>query len=352
MKAGTHEHGVDAAATLAQLDGVLRDSEAAPVDRRDAALALHDMFSDLTGLPKLGANRDSGAEHVETELVDGVALSPMDAALCLHDYVRTWAFAEGARRAIEAARIRFPGERIRVLYAGTGPFAPLAVLQVPHFSAADVGFTLVDVHSVSTEATRSLFTALGATDYVDEWATADATRWSSGDGELFHVVIAEVMQRALAKEPQVAVSRQMCTLLHPDGFLVPERISLELALFDPSTTFQDNDEGVIEMRTDYERLSLGSVFELTAQTARSMVVTDEQIELPSVGVPATVSGDSPLNILTQITTFDGVTVTEGQSGLTTIEPVSLPSIVNAHDCLVVSYQLGEHPKLNVRIGSR
>lgn len=59
------------------------------------------------------------------------AISPYAAATCLLDYGRTRAFARGVHDAIEAANIRFPGERIEILYGGTGPYAPLALMQTP-----------------------------------------------------------------------------------------------------------------------------------------------------------------------------------------------------------------------------
>ena len=60
-----------------------------------------------------------------TQLESGLALAPHLAARCVLDVKRTMAFQRGAARAIEAARARFPGETIEIVYAGTGPFAPL-----------------------------------------------------------------------------------------------------------------------------------------------------------------------------------------------------------------------------------
>jgi hypothetical protein len=59
-----------------------------------------------------------------TQLPSGLALAPHLAALCVLDEQRTAAFQRGVALAIEAARARFPGETVEVVYAGTGPFAP------------------------------------------------------------------------------------------------------------------------------------------------------------------------------------------------------------------------------------
>ena len=69
--------------------------------------------------------------QLETLLPNGKAIYPYAAATCLLDYARTRAFAGSVHDAIEAANIRFPGERIEILYGGTGPYAPLALMQTP-----------------------------------------------------------------------------------------------------------------------------------------------------------------------------------------------------------------------------
>jgi hypothetical protein len=63
-----------------------------------------------------------------TPLAAGVALAPSLAASCLMDAQRTRRFLCGLRDAIALRAARGGTE---VVYAGTGPFAPLALLLVP-----------------------------------------------------------------------------------------------------------------------------------------------------------------------------------------------------------------------------
>ena len=63
----------------------------------------------------------------ETLTSNGLALSPTMAAMCANDFVRTIQFIRGTHAAIADIRERFPDRPARVLYAGCGPYATLAV---------------------------------------------------------------------------------------------------------------------------------------------------------------------------------------------------------------------------------
>ena len=198
-------------------------------ERRDAAHALHLLLARIAG-PAFAAPTGTDGATCDTALPDGLALSPAYAAMCLLDHNRTGAFAAGLASAIARAQARFPGQRIRVLYAGTGPFATLALIQHALFSPEEVGFTLLDIHQSSLDAARRIHGALDLNAYLDAAHCADATTFAH-EGPPFHVAVSETMQRALKKEPQVAITRRIARLLQPDGILVPERIALDLALF-------------------------------------------------------------------------------------------------------------------------
>jgi predicted GNAT superfamily acetyltransferase len=206
---------------------ILLAGESYPGELLGATHALREEFTALSGV---------GDEPGEATALDaGVAISPGDAARCLTDFARTVTFLRGIRAAIHEARRRFAGQRIRVLYAGCGPWAPLALPLCTEFRPEQVGFILVDIHERSIEAARRLVAGLDLDAFVIDAVQADATKLRLD--EPFHVVVAEVMQQALAKEPQFAVTANLAAQLPEGGLFIPERIRVEATAADVDREF-------------------------------------------------------------------------------------------------------------------
>lgn len=327
--------------TLVQLDATLRNVDAWHADRLHAAWGLHDLFVTLTDQPNADASDKSGPVFDETFGPSGRAVSPFYAALCLRDYLRTYAFAEGVTRAIRHVRARQPDRPVRVLYAGTGPFAPLAVLQAPHFSADEVQFTLLDIHNESDAASRRVFAALQIQGLVEARHVVDAIRWAPEDDRVFDVIVTEVMQAALKNEPQVQMTQALAPLLAADGVFVPEQIDLDLVQAHPETLFGETPELLPP--------AIGCAMTLTAETARKLEFNDGIAHLPSLRVPDHQTADAPLIIDTRIRTFGEIELTYGLSGLT--QPIVLHDTPTprAGDMISLAYRVGSEPKLLVEV---
>ena len=136
-------------------------------------------------------------------------------------------FLRGVDAALRAAQARFPGERLRFLEAGRGPFALLALPLATRFGPEEVGFTLLDIHAHSLDAARKIIEALGLEAYVDEYIEADAATWRCLEDRRPHVVVSETMQNGLKNEPQVAITRNLAPQRLPGGFFLPEAVSLD-----------------------------------------------------------------------------------------------------------------------------
>src|SRR4028119_129739 len=192
-------------------------------------------------------------------LTAGLALSPDLAAQCLLDGPRTAAFVRGSLRAIQEAERRFAPSIIEVLYAGTGPFAPLAFLLMPFLDPAKVRFTLLDVNEASARSVAALVGALGGSGFVREVVCGDATTYQHPMP--LHVVISETMQRTLREEPFVAILRNFRPQLAAGGLVVPERVTIELALLDAESQQRRwrGDSGPVEME------NRGLVFQVDAK---------------------------------------------------------------------------------------
>ena len=125
-------HG--ARATFVNLARRILDDDGATGGACAAVDGLYELLNEVAGHPQKRTGLEANPWQTETRLPQGKAINPYSAATCLQDQARTCAFGRGVRQAIEAARRRFPGEPVELLYAGTGPFAPLGLLQTACFS--------------------------------------------------------------------------------------------------------------------------------------------------------------------------------------------------------------------------
>lgn len=303
-------------------------------ERSAAAVAtLYSLCSAVTGL-------DEGSLHAadseETGLPTGKAVSPRDAARCVLDFRRTSRFLRGIHAAVLEARRRFPGTKIEVLYAGCGPFAPLALPLTSRFSPAEVSFTLLDVHERSLDAARLVFEAFGAAAFVRDYVRCDAASYRHDASRDVHVVVVEAMQAALEKEPQVAITMNLAPQLRSGGIFIPERIAVDCHLCDPTA------ETAVLPRAG---AGLGRVLELTADVCRGVSFPPKVV----LEVPDDINRELNLMLSTTITVFDSVVLDRGESGLTC--PRILFEVGKVHGAMSVevAYRLGGEPGFEVSL---
>jgi len=249
---------------LAQLTDVLLDAEAWPRELRDAAVALHAGFGGHAGIDD---REPTEADASETMLPSGKALSPLEASRCVGDYARTTRFLRGVHEVVEARRSSGVEGPVEVLYAGCGPFAPLALPLATRFTPDQLRLTLVDVHQRSLDAVRRIVDAFGFGPWVREIVRADASRLRVPDASRFHVLVVETMQRGLEKEPQVAIAWNLLAQLAADAVLVPEVVTLRACLASLGAEAAASVQPRGERRP--ARTELGTLFELSAAAIRS-----------------------------------------------------------------------------------
>jgi hypothetical protein len=323
--------------------------------RLDAANALYAMLSEIT---KVSFNTQDPLYLEETQLGEGKALSPRDATRCITDFMRTAGFISGLRAAIIEARRRFPDETIHVLYAGCGPFAPLMIPLTTEFDATQVQFTLLDIHKQSLDAARQIVCALGLKDFVRDYVRADATSYQHPPESALHIVLTETMQRVLSKEPQVMITSNLVPQLVEGGILVPQKITLRTALADVNQehAFADNNDAASH-DTKRQRIYLGQVFELTAESSRGVrdwPTTKENLGARTsppirLSVPQLNGHAYKLMLLTEITVFDSIVIGDYHSGIT--YPVVCDELdgIESGSQIEFHYQTGAHPGLQYRI---
>lgn len=178
---------------------------------------------------RLSMDRQDGLRDGESFLPSGWAISPVQAGLCAREPYRSAAFIQGLALAVRERLDVGGGRPVRVLYAGCGPFALLALPVMAVFDASQVQFAILDVHAETLAYARELIAALGLDGHVAAYVCADAAAWHIPAGAMPDVIVSETMNTALGKEPQVAILRNLHAQA-PGAALLPAAVTVHLGL--------------------------------------------------------------------------------------------------------------------------
>jgi len=279
------------------------------------------LFHQATGVDAFDYN---GSPDIA--LPSGLALGASAAAFCLLEGQRTAVFLRGIEHAIRDLQQQFPDERIRILYAGCGPYASLLTPLIVRFSAQEVGWHLLDVNPHSLQSVQRLYRALDLEPWLLPSQLADAATFVMPTAEPFHLVISETMQRALQNETQLAIMLNLLPQLQPRALFLPQSISIQAAVqrwqpysteVVPSPTFQ----------------TFGTVYEIGQHSMQPPQET--HLTVPTLSTPG------GLSLTTTVTVYKNEALSGNDTSITL--PKDLHQQLRGNEQLLFRYQWEPHP---------
>lgn len=313
---------------------VLLDRSAAAQDQMQACESLY--RSCLDRLPALSDEA--------MQLPSGQALSPVDAARCLLDFLRTARFLQAVDQAIETRSEQAPGRPIELLYAGCGPLAPLVLPLARRHRSRGLRITLIDAHESSLHHARRLFGLAGISDLLHDCVCADATRMRLDPGRRPDILVAEVMQRALSREPQLAIVANLFPQCAADAVLVPRCVSVSAWMARMGA------EPSCEVAP--ERISLGPLLELSIATLPNLLrcLHEDPEALPEqcLALPHTLPQGLSVMLRTRIEAGEDLRLGDYDSGLTYPQFLWNLDGLAAGSRLGFTYRMGGYPGFVVR----
>jgi hypothetical protein len=332
----------------------LRRVTSVVLDSRRPASSLRWEVAEMTAvLANAGSNRaalEVDSSRNGTATPNGLALSPTLAAACAGDFARTVQFLRGTHAAMLDVRIRYPDRPARVLYAGCGPYATLAVPLMTIFSPAEARFTLLDIHPESIQSVESIVDALGLAAFIARCEALDVRAYRAGRGPAPDVILTEVLQAGLEAEPHVAITRHLVAQA-PAAVLIPEEVCVELGLVDPAREFGSPEPNADE--TPRERIPAGSVFVLNREAVKSWQgLGDDRLPGSVVRIPNSIERRHLPMLFTTIRVYRNHVLKEYESGLTHPRVFAGTRALAAGDTVRFHYELGSQPRLAGEVARR
>lgn len=330
---------MSAGGELARLRELARAILAAGPDLRAAVGPIQELRSLAERLSGMDMSVELNIGDGQTWLPSGLAVSPVTAALCAREFLRSAAFIQGAARALERAATRCEGRPVRVLYAGCGPFAFLVLPLLALWPPGRARFTMLDIHAGALAPACRLVTALGLEAGVAGWVQADAAACRLDPDALPDVIVSETMSAALQREPQVAITRNLLGQA-PQALMVPAEVRIDGVLC-------ERPDGSAPWRASF---GLGQVFALNAEAVAAWGAgpgAGASLPAATLSLPATLAPCNTLRLLTTITVFEDIVLARDDCSLNTPRYLPGKPAFEKGQRLRFSYRLGADPGIDV-----
>ncbi|MFZ1562185.1 MAG: hypothetical protein WAT37_19760 [Saprospiraceae bacterium] len=239
--------------------------EEAPIKILEASRELYQLLSLTSGVNEY----DSNYKH-DLQTASGKAISTLWAAMSITDFLRTQRFFKGIHHAVIDSKQKYPGEKINILYAGSGPFATLALPVMCFFSSDEISFTLIEIQETSVQCLQTILEYYDFQEHVYALIQTDATSYQLEKSKKIHIVISETMQHSLEKEPQVEISMNLARQIEKDTIWIPQSIMIDAGLINKKKD-QDRQMGLLPSH-DTTYIVMGNILDLNKDSASKMVL--------------------------------------------------------------------------------
>ena len=308
---------------------------------------VHELVGILENAADFQIDRQLDIAEGETACSEGLVISPTQAAMCAGEFQRTTTFLRGLHDAIAEAVDSKSPEPVRVLYAGSGPYATLAVPLMTVFPPEKVRFTVLDMHAVSIASAKSVVSRLGLDRSVESYVLANACEYTIPGDAIPDILLCETMSTALEREPQVAIMRHLLGQA-PDAVIVPESVRVDAFLVDtskePDLIVPESENPSAKWQPD--RIPVGPVFELNASTIRSWAsLSDDHLPAAVIRLPPPPEPGYRPFLFTTIATHGEHVLLTHDCNLTGIREITNIDNLSAGRTVQFHYRLGAAPGL-------
>ncbi|MGJ1430659.1 hypothetical protein ACR79M_05055 [Sphingobacterium spiritivorum] len=218
---------------------------------------------------EINGDNESLREHYGTE--SGNAIGPLWAALCSKEVLRTQRFIKGLYQAIHTC-LKERQTPVHILYAGTGPFATLAIPVMTQFLPEEIQFTLLEINPISFEKMQKCINHFGFESYVRAYHCCDASTWKAEDKQV-DILISETMHNGLYREPQVSIMLNLLSQLPSDCICIPQQICVDLVV---KENFSKATETISSLMS-FDRKYIDQVLHMSSSPAWQFTNTTVQI---------------------------------------------------------------------------
>ena len=262
-------------------------------------------YSDLL-FSNFSLTGEESREHIKT--AHGNAVGTFWAARCSREVLRTQRFSRALYSSVSQA-LQQRKKPVHVLYAGTGPFATLALPVMMMFKPEEVQFTFLEINPESIEKVKQVIDSLDLHDYIKDIHQCDASIWEVSSPDI-DIVISETMYKALKAEPQVAIMLNLAKQLPKETVFLPEEIIVSLCKWNN----KDKEPEILAELIRFNKALMYSI--INSSPGKNWVFSDQQIQV-------NLSENEQLYYATDIRVNDGNNLNWNDSSLNLPEKVKI-----------------------------